>query len=161
MARPIRKTTKKPKKLKKVIKQKKPEFAYIITDKIFGEFKIKNSDNAWWLDREKVHNLISAWKIDATDAEASAYAGITADQYRYFREQHPELSQIKASCKEMPGLKARQTVVQDLVTPDGARWYLAHKKRKEFSTRHENTGADGKPLFNLGEIAKQKLKELE
>ena len=36
-------------------------YAYTITDKMFGELKILNSANAWWLDKAKVHDLINAF----------------------------------------------------------------------------------------------------
>lgn len=64
--------------------------------------------------------------------------------------------------RERPILKARRTVEQSLNTPEGARWYLERKKKLEFSTRSEHTGADGKDLIPdpLTDQEKLKLKGL-
>lgn len=122
------------------------EFAYTLKDKVFGELKVKKSANAWWLDSGKVIHLIDAYKFDATDEESCSYAGISLDQLRYFREQHPTFSQVKDACKELPNLVARKTVVGQLATnPDMAFRYLERKKKKEFGANLDLT-SDGEKI---------------
>ena len=117
---------------------KKTEFAYTITDKAFPEFKVLNTANAWWLDKRKVENLISAFKIDATVEEAIVYAGIAIYQYRYFTEEHPDFSRVKDACKELPILKARKTVVEKIGSNYSTGMdYLSRKRKGEFSPRTE------------------------
>lgn len=122
---------------------KKEEFAYVIEDKVFGELKIKNSANAWWLNRVKLENLISVYKMGGTNEEACAYAGISVDQYKYFKEIHPEFSAIKDQCKQLPTLRARKTVVNSLDSDkDMAFKYLERKKPNEFSNKPDMTISD-------------------
>jgi hypothetical protein len=121
-------------------------YAYTLTDKNFGEFKVFNTANGWWLDKQKVHDLIAAYKIDATDEEACAYAGINAENLKYFQTMHPNFLTIKHTCKQMPCLKARKTVNDALSETDHARWYLERKRKKEFSSRTELSGPDGESL---------------
>ncbi len=118
------------------IVEPKPEFAYVVTDKTFGELKIKNSDNAWWLDMTKVELLINAFKYDATHEEACISAGILIHNLRYFMELHPEFSLVIEACRQVPTLKARQTVVTGLGTDlTTARWYLERKRPGEFGVK--------------------------
>ncbi|MBU2025404.1 MAG: hypothetical protein ABIC19_00695 [Patescibacteria group bacterium] len=124
------------KKTNKRKKEKLPgKYAYVIKDKNFGELRLINSANAWWLEREKVLRLIDAFKIDSTDDEACFYAGISIDQYKYFKKKHPEFSTIKTACKELPKFKARKTLFNDLHDPRTAMWYLERKLKEEFSPR--------------------------
>lgn len=127
---------------KKLVKKprqtgKKEEFAYTITDTNFSDFKVLNTSNAWWLDKTKVVSLINAFKIDATIKQACAYAGITLRQYQYFLENHKDFCYVKETCTELPMLKAKATLVKDLKTPSGARFYATTKGKDEFSTKTE------------------------
>jgi hypothetical protein len=125
---------------------KEEEYAYTITDVSFGEFKVLNTANGWWLDRRKVENLISAFKIDATDTEACVYAGIKKHQLDYFIELHPDFSEIREALKELPTLKARQTVVSKLGENfNNAMQYLKRKRRKEFGDSIDAT-TDGEKI---------------
>lgn len=112
---------------------------YTITDAAFGDFEVKNTANAWWLDKTKVQHLIDAFKIDASIGEAKAYAGITERQWQYFNETHKNFCDIKEVCSQLPSLMARQTVVKDVKeNPESARWYLKNKRNQEFSERVNN-----------------------
>lgn len=133
--------------------------AYVIQDKVFGELKIKNSANAWFLERAKVELLIAACKFDASVEECCAYAGISIDQYKYFMEKHPDFSTVKALCNKLPDLKARKTIVDDLDDPETAKWYLPRKRKGEFGERKEVTGPDGEPLF--GKMTPDEKKEVD
>lgn len=138
-------------------KVEKNPIAYVIKDNAFGEFQILNSENAWWLIREKVELFIAACKFDATLEECCAYTGISMAQYRYFSEQHPYFSQVKAACNELPNLKARERVVKGLNESfNNAFTYLERKKKKEFSPRFEtDITSGGEPLvLNNDQLAK-------
>lgn len=141
-------------KAKRVIEQ---PIAYTITDKVFGEFEIKNSANAWWLDKGKVEALFNVCKIDASVEEMCFHAGITVHQYNNFRETHTKFSDIKAILNKYPDIKARQTVVKALDNPQHAFEYLKRKRKLEFSERSELTGAEGQPLIvQISEVIAKK-----
>jgi hypothetical protein len=122
---------------------KEEKYAYTITDKSFGEFKVLNSANAWWLDQLKVRDLIAAYKIDSTDEEACAYAGVSLEQLRYFKTLHPDFSLVKHACKQLPMLKARKTLNDSLDQPVHAQWFLERKRKAEFSKREETVTYTG------------------
>lgn len=130
-------------KAKRVIEN---PIAYTIKDKVFGEFEVKNSANAWWLEKGKVEALFNVCKIDASVEEMCYHAGITVHQYNHFREIHDKFSDIKAILNKYPDIKARQTVVKALDNPQHAFEYLKRKRKQEFSERQEMTGADGQPF---------------
>ena len=116
----------------------KPKYIYTIKDKHFPNFQVLNTANAWWLDRVKVEELIKAFKLDSTIEEACVYIGISITQYKYFIKLHSEFYPIKEACKEIPNLKARETVVSNIQKSySNAMDYLSRKKKAEFSTRQE------------------------
>lgn len=65
--------------------------------------------------------------------------------------------------QNMVNAKARQNIAKSINEGDvtDSKWWAERREKKDFSTRTEQTGDDGRPLFNLGELAKQKLKELK
>lgn len=125
---------------------KEDPYAYTIVDKTFGEFKVLNSAKAWWLDKGKVQHLIDAYKIDANDDEACSYAGISLDQLRYFKETHPDFSLVKHACHQILGLKAKQALAKKV--ENEPEWYLERRRKDEYSTRSEQTGANGRDLYD-------------
>ena len=117
--------------------KKKDLYAYTITDKVFGELKVLNSANAWWLTQGKVEALINAYKYGCRHQEAMISAGISENQLRYFMEQHPDFSQVIDACKEIPNLKARQTVVTQIATDGNLAFkYLERKLPEEFGAKN-------------------------
>tara|TARA_B100000686_G_scaffold345438_1_gene430045 strand:- start:2775 stop:3179 length:405 start_codon:yes stop_codon:yes gene_type:complete len=94
--------------------------------------------------------LEEAFALGCTDIEASLYAGISARTIYNYQEENPEFLQRKEALKEQPVLKARKVVVDALDDGDKdmSRWYLERRKKDEFSTRQESTGADGKDLIS-------------
>lgn len=127
-------------------------YAYTITDKMFGELKILNSANAWWLDKAKVHDLINAYKFDAPDEEAIVNAGISLDQLKYFQELHPEFYTIKATCKQYPNLSARQRAVQGVKENySNAMDYLKRKRRDEFGDKSDMDVNLTKKIISINE----------
>ena len=114
-------------------------YAYTITDVNFGEFKVLNTANGWWLNQQKVELLIAAYKIDASDEEACAYAGIRAENLRYFKDMHPDFLHVKAACKQLPFLTARNTIVSGLAKDTKmALDYMGRKRKHEFGRRDEH-----------------------
>ena len=127
------------------------ENAYVIKDKSFPDFPIKKSANAWWLDRGKVEKIIAAFKLDCTVEQACVYAGISHDQYKYFCRAHKNFYTIKAICKSLPILRARQTIVMNLHDAKNAMWYLERKNPEEFG-RAQKIDLEGN--LNLNEMKK-------
>ena len=100
--------------------------------------------------------------LDGSVEEMAYYAGVHRDTLYLWLKQDKEFSDRIQELRERPVLKARQTIVKSLDTPDGAKWYLERKKKLEFSTRSEHTGADGNDLIPdpLTDQEKTKLKGL-
>ena len=138
-----KKTTKKV--VKKITKpRKKPvrqtgkpdKYAYDIEDKYFEKLQVLNTANAWWLDRTKVGDIISAFKIDCNQQEACTYAGITIAQFKYFKTLHPDFSTIIEACRSIPTIKARKAAVDKLDDSySNAMDYLERKHKDEFSKK--------------------------
>lgn len=120
--------------------------AYIIEDKVFGKLEVKNSANAWWLDKTKVVNLITAFKTDLTEFEACVYAGISKPQYNYFIKLHQEFSDIKDCCRQFPKLRVKKVFSESLDNLEFAKWWAERRMKNEFSPRTEHTGAEGQPI---------------
>ena len=113
---------------------------------------------------EIISKLETVFAIGGTDKEACSYADIGKTTLYNYQEDHPEFVERKEMLKEKPFIKARQTVVKALDNPHDAQWYLERKRRAEFATRVEQTGAEGKDLIPeidsaLGELT-DKLNEL-
>jgi predicted DNA-binding protein YlxM (UPF0122 family) len=94
-----------------------------------------------------VKKLEEAFAIDASISEACFYANITRQSYYNNVKPETELFDRFEALRNKPILKARQTVVKGLEEPEHAKWYLARKKKLEFSERTEHTGAEGRDLF--------------
>ena len=141
-------------KAKRVIEQ---PIAYVIKDKAFGELEIKNSPNAWWLDKIKVEALLNVCKIDATVEECCYHTGISLAQYKYFIEQHPYFSAIKAQLNQYPFLKARKKIVEGIDESfENAMEYMKRKKKLEFSERQEiDNPAQTEAIKSLESIIKE------
>lgn len=142
---------------------KKDPIAYVIKDKAFGEFAVFNTANGWWSPENsgqgKVERLIDAYKIDANDDEACFYAGITIEQLRYFKELHKDFYRVKHACGQNLGLVAKQKFAKEVEASGAvALEYLKMKRKDEgYTTRTEQTGANGRDLF---EAMAKELKEL-
>lgn len=139
-------------KKKKELKKKDP-YAYTITDKAFGEFKVVNSDNAWWMDKVKLDNFINAFKYGANIKQAKVSAGISEEQWNYFANKHPDFYLVIEACKEIPNLRALQKVVADIPNEGQmARWWLEKRMPEEFGARN-NIGIAVQ--VNVGERMKE------
>lgn len=110
--------------------------AFAIEDKYFpdGKLEIRKTDNGWWRSREKIALLIEAYKLDASNKEAWAWAGISKKQYEDFISVHPNFPGIKDSLSQLQSLQARTTLVAGIKSdPYLALKYLKIKKKEEFS----------------------------
>jgi hypothetical protein len=129
-------------------------FAYTLKDRAFGEFHVKNSANAWWLDSLKVEKLFDAYKFECTDIQACVYAGISEENLRYFRENHEDFSRVKAACKQVLSLKARQTFGKWVENGDREATMTTLRKnhKQEFAGQLNLADPDGKPLQNQNAV---------
>lgn len=103
---------------------------------------------------EVLSKLEEAFMMGCSDREACLFAGIgTATLYNYQKE-NPDFVERKDELKENPILIARTSVMRGLKgDPDLALKFLERKNKAEFSLRSELTGAEGKPLIVVGEVA--------
>ena len=104
---------------------------------------IVDPKKAFKLTPEVKQKLEQAFSIDASVPEACFFAGISRQTYHNWIQSDPELKESFDRLREKPVLKARQTIAQNLDQPETAKWYLERKKKTEFSSRVETTGADG------------------
>ena len=86
---------------------------------------------------EVLSKLEEAFCYGCTDAEACLYAGISESLLESYQRTHPKFLVRKRALKESPMLLARRTVVDNLKEPEHAKWFLARKRRDEFSERTE------------------------
>lgn len=100
------------------------------------------------LDDLTVKKLGEAFAMDCTVTEVCLFAGISRQTYYTWIKDDPELSDRFEQLRDYPVLKARKTVVDSLDQPENAHWYLSRKRRGEFATREEHTGADGRPILD-------------
>lgn len=98
------------------------------------------------MTNEVLQKLEEAFSIGASDREACLMAEIAPATLYNYQESNPEFMERKTALKDMPKYKARKTIDGNLHNPEVAKWYLERKAKDEFSTRIENTGADGVPL---------------
>ena len=133
---------------KRKSRAKKEDNSYVIKDKYLGNVKIKHTANAWWKSEAKVVQLLSAYKAGCTTKECLIDAGITADQLKYFKKEHPEISPRLKELKKVPSIHARKLIA--LAIKKGsiktAQWYLERKLPDEFKERRDVT-SDDKPIL--------------
>jgi hypothetical protein len=96
------------------------------------------------INKDNVKKLEEAFAIGADIRAACAYADISRQCYYNWIEADPKLQEKFDTLREKPILKAYNTIMKDLDKPDTAKWLLERKRKKEFSTRTELTGEDGK-----------------
>lgn len=123
------------------------------TEIIRAEFNIDVQPHSK-LTGEVVGKLKQAFAIDATVEEACFYAGINKTTYYDWQKKYPKLANELEQLRHTPVLTARQTVINAIKTnPEMALKYLERKRKREFGTRTELTGADGqalpKPILNF------------
>lgn len=117
------------------------------------------------MTQETVNKLEEVFAIGGTDEEACFYANISRQTLYDYQSKHPEYIDRKEQLKQKPFLKARQTIVKSLETPQYAFEYMKRKKKDEFSERQEYTGKDGEPIAKSpmfeDKVIMDKVNELE
>ena len=115
---------------------RKFEIAYTVNvPRSGGEFEIRKSANAWWMNKGKVDSLFAIFALDPTINEACAYIEITERQYKYFARLHPRIREVRARLSALVIIRARKTVVAG-ITGDKrfAMKYLQKKRPEEFGS---------------------------
>ncbi len=99
---------------------------------------------------ETVKKLEEAFAIGASDGEACFYADISRETLNNYQQVNPQFLDRKNALKERPVLLARQTVIKAIESdPLTARWYLERRRKNEFASRQELTGADGERIIPI------------
>lgn len=100
------------------------------------------------LTQEVRAKLEEAAALDCTWEEMAFFAGISKSSLYNWLASVDGLKDRLHDLKQSPVLKARRTVVGALDQPGMALSYLERKRRSEFATRQEQTGADGRDLYD-------------
>ena len=100
------------------------------------------------MTQETIDKLETSFALGCSDLEACLFANISPQTLYDYQHIHPEFIERKEMLKEKQVLKARSVIAEAINNKDKevAKWYLERKKKVEFSTRVESTGADGNPL---------------
>lgn len=118
-----------------------------------GGYKIKengkkDTGHPTVMTPETIAKLEQAFSLGCTDMEACFFANIGKSALYNYQKDHPEFVERKEALKEKMIFAARTVIANSLAEndKDTAKWLLERKRKQEFSTRIENTGADGEPL---------------
>src|SRR3990167_7475227 len=95
------------------------------------------------LTEETIKKLEEAFAIDCSIEEACFYANISHQTYYNWIKADLKLAERFEALRQKPVLLARQTAVKKLTESySNAMDYLSRKRKEEFSSRQENTGAN-------------------
>ena len=86
---------------------------------------------------EVIRKIEEVAALDGSVKEMAFYAGIHVDSIYAKMASDKAFSDRINALREMPVLKARQTIIQSLNQPQHAQWYIARKRKDEFSERVE------------------------
>lgn len=89
------------------------------------------------IDKDKVQKLEFAFAIGCTDIEAYTHAEIPHSTFYKYQSENPDFLDKKNKLRDLPILKAKQTIINDLWRAESAKWYLERKCKAEFSIRSE------------------------
>lgn len=108
-----------------------------------------------------IEKLEEAFSLGCGDLEACLHAGICKQALYDYQKKYPEFTDRKAMLKEKLVLKARTVVADALSKNDKAlAWeYLQKKRKDEFGTRTELTGANGAPIATT-EVSQEEAREV-
>ena len=114
---------------------------------------IKEKVGRKWFDGKDEKGVLAKLEevtaLDASVEECLYWADITKDSYYRYLASHPEFREKLAKMRERPILLARQTAVRRMTESySNAMDYLSRKRKAEFASRQEVTGADGEALFD-------------
>lgn len=133
-----------------------------------GGYKIredgkKDTGRPTKLTPETILLLEQAFSMGCTDVEACLHANISKTALYNFQQTHPDFVDRKEQLKEKLVLRARMVVMDAIYNKDEntAKWYLERKKKNEFGTRQEITGADGSSVSVEHSFDVEKIKQLK
>lgn len=108
--------------------------AYTVPLSFGWDFGIKQSANAWWMDKDKIYKMFNAFRYLATISEACQEADITERQYKYFAQVHPEIKEVREKFTLIPSMEAKVTIIKAIHDGDvkAAKWWLLKKSPEEF-----------------------------
>lgn len=110
---------------------------------------------------ETLKKLKEAFSYGMSDVKSCAYAGITVQTLWNHQQDNPKFFEEKQRLKELPSIKAHQTVVGVLNDPQHA-WRYLEKKDDEFkpAAKIEHTIKE-ETIDDVGEMTEQELQALE
>ena len=82
-----------------------------------------------------LQKLREAFLIGCTDEEACIYADISPASLYNYQKAHPEYLEQKVAWRKNPIIKAKNTIFNNLTSPETARWYLERKSPDEFGQK--------------------------
>lgn len=106
--------------------------------KLNGELAKSNAGKPPKMNDDVLAKLDHAFSIGCTDEEACTYADISVDVLYDHQRIHPEYSKRKEHLKRKPFIKARQTIITNLGSFQGASWFAERKMRNEFGKSTED-----------------------
>lgn len=87
------------------------------------------------LNDTTVNKLEVAFAIGASVSEACYYADISRQTYYNWEKGNRKLKEKFDRLKELPILKARRTINDNLSNVETAKWFLEKKRKDEFGTK--------------------------
>jgi hypothetical protein len=100
------------------------------------------------MTEETLGKLREAFLMGCTDEEACIYADINPDTLYDYQKKNKRYSEQKELWKKNPLLKARKTLIEALLEPKHAKWYLERKKKDEFGKTIDLT-SEGKQIVGF------------
>jgi hypothetical protein len=99
---------------------------------------------------ETIAKLEEAFLVGASDLEACLVADIGKSTLYTYCQENPEFQERKEKLKDMVKYQARSNVAKAINEGDKtlSQWYLEKKGKDEFSSRLEQTGANGENLIS-------------
>jgi len=110
--------------------------------------KKSNAGRPTVMTEATIQKLEQAFVNDFTDAEACLYADIKPSTLYLYQKNNPEFLEKKELLKNSLSMKAKTEVARKISKgdKDTIKWWLERRRKAEFSTREEVTGANGEPL---------------
>lgn len=92
--------------------------------------------------------LMASLQNGLTVEQSCRQAGIGTTTFYDRQANDPEFADKIKAAREFTEVNARRKVAEAINSGDmkTSRWYLERKAKREFSSRHEHTGADGTPI---------------
>lgn len=87
------------------------------------------------MTKDVIQKIEQVAAVGGSVEEMAMFADISAQTLYVYLKEHPEYSERIEALQEKPILKARNTIIKDLDTPETSKWYLERKRRKEFGPK--------------------------